>query len=178
MAKRSFLSTTDSTYGANVCGTAGPEHGAGLSRWRHVWGQRNVLPEHSRRIRMLPAATRKFVLIEGHAVGLTKRPFTKRCLSAPFHRLIAVRTICIAATKGQCATWSTPNVSIRRRLCPWWRDFLPDGHSPPLRWTLASCSHLLSRLTFALRQIGFLLSLYSRLTQKNDFKPLNSFKLG
>lgn len=179
MAKWSLFFTTVSTNGANVCGTAGPEHGAGLSRRRHVWGQRNMLPEHSRRIWMLPAATRKFILIEAHVVGLTKKIIHQALpLGSRFHRLIAVRTICIAATKGQCATWSTPNVSTRRCLCPWWRDFLPDGHSLPLRWTLAFCLRLLSQLTFAPRQIGLLLSLDSSLTQKNDFKPLNSVELG
>lgn len=63
---------TDLTSGASVCGTAGPELSAGLSRRRHVWGQRHVLPEHSRRIWMLPAATRKSTFTEDRVSGLTK----------------------------------------------------------------------------------------------------------
>lgn len=169
MTKLSFLSTTDSTNGANGCGTDGPEHGAGLSWWGHVWGQRHVLSEHRRRIRMLPAAAREFIVIKARVVSLSKRRFTKCCLFAPFHRLTAVRTICIAAMKAQCVTWSTPNVSIRRCLCLWWHGFLPGGHSPPLRWTLASCWRLLSHLTFALTQIGLLFTLDWWLIQEIDW---------
>lgn len=50
-----------------------------------------------------------------------------------FYRPIVVLTTCIAATKGQCAIWPTPNVWIKQFLSPGWDDSLPDRHSLLLR---------------------------------------------
>lgn len=49
----------DSAYGGPGSGSAGPERSAGLSRWRHVWGQKHLLQGCCGHIRMLPAASRE-----------------------------------------------------------------------------------------------------------------------
>lgn len=170
---------SDSTNVALVCGTTGPEYCAGLS-WRGgVWGEKHLLSEHGRGLRMLPASKREFLNAQTMWLEKEERSLIngggdlslKVASLTHFYRPIVVLTTCIAATKEQCAIWPAPNVWIKQFLSPGWDDSLPDRCSLLLRYTLTFSPCSLSSspsVDLCIRANGALFIVYCYLLQRAE----------